>query len=114
MNAESCTVTLRESPSVAVVWVPSDSEVATHQQGFGADTDSQCDNVSSQHNSYGHLMLDAREEAASRLDQTVFGNSVRRLLENQAFEDRKRTSTQQEIPEAVWLQGLKFGSGEGI
>ncbi|MCH9032289.1 MAG: site-specific integrase [candidate division Zixibacteria bacterium] len=37
---------------------------------------------------YGHLMPNAEQEAASRLDQTVFGNSVRKLLENPGFEGK--------------------------
>ena len=60
---------------------------------------------------YGHLMPDAREEDASRLDQTVFGGFVRKLLENPVSEGNP---TQNKIPETVELQGLKFGSGEGI
>ena len=60
---------------------------------------------------YGHLMPNLENDAARRLDKTVFGNSVRKLLENQVSEGNP---TQTKIPEAVRLQGLEFGSGEGI
>ncbi|RKX23600.1 MAG: hypothetical protein DRP47_12575, partial [Candidatus Zixiibacteriota bacterium] len=35
---------------------------------------------------YGHLMLNLENDAARRLDKTVFGSFVRRLLENPAAE----------------------------
>lgn len=60
---------------------------------------------------YGHLMPNLENDAARRLDKTVFGNFVRKLLENPVSEG---FPSQKEIPEAVTLQGLKFGSGEGI
>ena len=60
---------------------------------------------------YGHLMPNLENDAARRLDKTVFGSFVRKLLENPVFEGNP---TQNKIPEAVGLQGLKVGSGEGI
>jgi len=60
---------------------------------------------------YGHLMPNLENDAARRLDKTVFGSFVRKLLENPVSEGNP---TQNKIPEAVGLQGLKFGSGEGI
>lgn len=60
---------------------------------------------------YGHLMPDLENDAARRLDKTVFGSFVRKLLENPVSEGKP---TQNKIPEAVRLQGLKFGSGERI
>ncbi|MFH1699216.1 MAG: site-specific integrase [Candidatus Zixiibacteriota bacterium] len=60
---------------------------------------------------YGHLMPNLENGAARRLDKTVFGSFVRKLLENPVSEGNP---TQNKIPEAVKLQGLKFGSGEGI
>ena len=60
---------------------------------------------------YGHLMPNLENDAARRLDKTVFGSFVRKLLENPVSEG---FPTQNKIPEAVGLQGLKVGSGEGI
>jgi len=60
---------------------------------------------------YGHLMPNLENDAARRLDKTVFGSFVRKLLENPVSEGNP---TQNKIPEVVELQGLKFGSGEGI
>jgi hypothetical protein len=45
------------------------------------------------------------------LDKTVFGNFVRKLLENPVSEGN---SPKIRTPEVVELQGLKLGSGEGI
>ncbi|MCP4702967.1 MAG: hypothetical protein GY865_00025 [candidate division Zixibacteria bacterium] len=60
---------------------------------------------------YGHLMPNLKNDAARRLDKTVFGGFVRKLLENPESEGN---SPQKETPEVVRLQELKFGSGEGI
>lgn len=60
---------------------------------------------------YGHLMPNLDNDAARRLDKTVFGNFVRKLLENPVSEGNP---TKKEIPEVVKLKGLKIGSGEGI
>jgi len=60
---------------------------------------------------YGHLMPNLENDAARRLDKTVFGSFVRKLLENPVSEDY---SPKRETPEVVRLQELKFGSGEGI
>jgi len=60
---------------------------------------------------YGHLMPNLENDAARRLDKTVFGSFVRKLLENPVFEGNP---TPKEIPEVVELQGLKFGSGGRI
>ncbi len=60
---------------------------------------------------YGHLFPGTHKEAARRLDQTVFGNSVRRLLEEPANQD---STVYNEAPEGVALQGLRFGSGGRI
>ncbi|MEW6410912.1 MAG: site-specific integrase [Candidatus Zixiibacteriota bacterium] len=60
---------------------------------------------------YGHLMPNLENDAARRLDKTVFGNFVRKLLENPVSEGtpaKKRTS------EVIDIQRLKLGSGEGI
>ncbi len=60
---------------------------------------------------YGHLMPNLENDAARRLDKTVFGSFVRKLLENPKSEGNP---TQKEIPEVIELQGLKFGSGDRI
>ncbi len=60
---------------------------------------------------YGHLIPNLENDAARRLDKTVFGSFVRKLLENPVSEGNP---TQKEIPEAVGLQGLRFGSGGRI
>ncbi len=60
---------------------------------------------------YGHLMPNLENDAARRLDKTVFGNSVRRLLENPVFEGNP---TQKETPEVFGLQEIEFGSGGRI
>jgi len=60
---------------------------------------------------YGHLMPNLENDAARRLDKTVFGSFVRKLLENPVSEG---TSPKKETPEVIELQELKFGSGEGI
>lgn len=60
---------------------------------------------------YGHLMPNLENDAARRLDKTVFGHFVRKLLENPVSEGnpaKKRT------PEVIDIQRLKLGSGEGI
>ncbi|MFH1891482.1 MAG: site-specific integrase [Candidatus Zixiibacteriota bacterium] len=60
---------------------------------------------------YGHLMPSLENDAARRLDKTVFGNFVRKLLENpvsEGFSPKKKT------PEVVELQELKLGSGGRI
>ncbi len=49
--------------------------------------------------------------AARRLDKTVFGSFVRKLLENPVSEGK---NPQKETPEVVELQEFKVGSGEGI
>jgi len=60
---------------------------------------------------YGHLMPNLENDAARRLDKTVFGNFVRKLLENPVSEG---FSPKNETPEVVELQGLKLGSGGRI
>jgi len=60
---------------------------------------------------YGHLFPGTHKEAARRLDQTIFGNSVRRLLEEPANQD---SGVYDKAPEGIELQGLKFGSGGRI
>ncbi len=60
---------------------------------------------------YGHLMPNLDNDAARRLDKTVFGNFVRKLLENPVFEGNP---AKKETPEVVELQELKFGSGDRI
>ena len=60
---------------------------------------------------YGHLMPNLENDAARRLDKTVFGSFVRKLLENPVSEGN---SPKKETPEVVELQGLKLGGGERI
>jgi len=60
---------------------------------------------------YGHLMPNLDNDAARRLDKTVFGNFVRKLLENPVSEGNP---SKKETPEVVQLQELKFGSGGRI
>ncbi len=60
---------------------------------------------------YGHLMPNLENDAARRLDKTVFGNFVRKLLENPVSEGN---SPKMRTPEVVELQGLKLGSGGRI
>ncbi|MEA3297452.1 MAG: hypothetical protein U9R56_06265 [candidate division Zixibacteria bacterium] len=56
-------------------------------------------------------MPNLENDAARRLDKTVFGSFVRKLLENPVSEGKP---TQEKIPEAVGFQGLKFGGGGRI
>ncbi|MBD3219588.1 MAG: tyrosine-type recombinase/integrase, partial [candidate division Zixibacteria bacterium] len=60
---------------------------------------------------YGHLMPNLDNDAARRLDKTVFGKSVRKLLENPVFEGN---SAKNETSEVLQPQRLKFGSGGWI
>jgi len=68
---------------------------------------------------YGHLMPNLENDAARRLDKTVFGTEakelsntfVRKLLENPVSEGNP---TKIETPEVIELQGLKLGSGGRI
>jgi hypothetical protein len=60
---------------------------------------------------YGHIMPNLENDAARRLDKTVFGNFVRKLLENPVSEGFSQKS---KTPEVVELQELKFGSGGWI
>ncbi len=60
---------------------------------------------------YGHLMPNLEYGAAKRLENAVFGNSVRKLLENPESEGN---TLKAETPEVVRLQELKFGSGDRI
>jgi len=60
---------------------------------------------------YGHLMPNLENDAARRLDKTVFGSFVRKLLENPVSEGN---SPKNKTPEVVKLQELKFGSGGRI
>lgn len=60
---------------------------------------------------YGHLMPNLENDAARRLEKTVFGNFVRKLLENPVSEGFPR---KKETPEVVEPQGPKFGSGGRI
>lgn len=60
---------------------------------------------------YGHLMPNLENDAARRLDKTVFGSFVRKLLENPVSEGK---SPKNETPEVVGLQGPILGSGGRI
>ncbi len=60
---------------------------------------------------YGHLMPNLENDAARRLDKTVFGSFVRKLLENPATEG---CSIKEKAPETITFQGLRFGGGERI
>lgn len=60
---------------------------------------------------YGHLMPNLENDAAQRLDKTVFGSFVRKLLENPVSEGN---SPKKETPEVVELQEFKIGGGERI
>ena len=60
---------------------------------------------------YGHLMPNLENDAARRLDKTVFGSFVRKLLENPVS---KGFPLNKQTPEVVKLQGLKLGSGGRI
>jgi site-specific recombinase XerC len=60
---------------------------------------------------YGHLMPNLENNAARRLDETVFGNFVRKLLENPVFEGNP---VKKETPEVIEPQELSIGSGAGI
>lgn len=60
---------------------------------------------------YGHLMPNLENNAARRLDETVFGNFVRKLLENPVFEGNP---AKKETPEVVEPQELSIGSGARI
>ena len=60
---------------------------------------------------YGHLMPNLENDAARRLDKTVFGDFVRKLLENPVSEG---FTCKNETPKVVELQGLKLGSGGRI
>jgi integrase len=60
---------------------------------------------------YGHLMPNLENDAARRLDKTVFGIFVRKLLENPVSEG---FSPKKETPEVVKLQEFKVGSGGWI
>ena len=56
-------------------------------------------------------MPNLENDAARRLDKTVFGSFVRKLLENPVSEGNP---SKKETPEVVKLQELKFGSGGRI
>ncbi len=60
---------------------------------------------------YGHLMSGGATEAADRLDRTVFGSFVRKLLENPVSEGVPQKN---ELPEVFPLHGVEFGSGGRI
>lgn len=60
---------------------------------------------------YGHLMPSRQNGAAHRLDQTVFGNSVRKLLENPVSEG---IPTKGETSEAQEPQRLNLVAGAGF
>jgi len=68
---------------------------------------------------YGHLMPNLENDAARRLDKTVFGTEakelsntfVRKLLENPVSEGNPAKN---KTPEVIELQGLKLGSGGRI
>jgi hypothetical protein len=53
-------------------------------------------------------MPNLENDAARRLDKTVFGSFVRKLLENPVFEGQ---APKEEIPEVVKLQGLSLVAG---
>lgn len=57
---------------------------------------------------YGHLMPNFQTNVGQRLDQTVFGNSVRKLLEIPVSEGNP---TKNKTPEVIELQEFKLGSG---
>jgi hypothetical protein len=59
---------------------------------------------------YRHLMPNLENDAARRLDKTVFGNFVRKLLENPVSEGN---SAKIRTPEVVELQGLKLNLVSG-
>ncbi len=56
-------------------------------------------------------MPNLENDAARRLDKTVFGNFVRKLLENPVSEG---IPAKIKTPEVIELQGLKLGSGGWI
>lgn len=60
---------------------------------------------------YGHLMPNLENDAARRLDKTVFGNFVRKLLENPASDG---LTPEKKAPEVVTFRELKLGSGGRI
>ena len=60
---------------------------------------------------YGHLMPNLENDAARRLDETVFGASVRKLLENPANEE---TPVHEKAPEVLKLQRLDLVAGGGF
>ncbi len=60
---------------------------------------------------YGHLFPGTQKEAAERLDQTVFGNSVSKLLANASFEESPR---KKEPSEAVITQRVNLVAGAGF
>jgi hypothetical protein len=60
---------------------------------------------------YGHLIARTQKKLAERLDKTVFGNSVGKLLANPISEGNP---AKKEIPKVIKLQGFKFGSGDRI
>ncbi|MCP4632157.1 MAG: site-specific integrase [candidate division Zixibacteria bacterium] len=57
---------------------------------------------------YGHLMPNAHNEAAEKLDQTVFGNFVRKLLENPT---QRGLPQKQEAPKLMYFRDLKYSGG---
>ncbi len=60
---------------------------------------------------YGHVFPGTQNQAAERLDFSVFGNSVRKLLENTVSE---ANPPKKETSEVVNLQRFKFGGGGRI
>jgi len=60
---------------------------------------------------YGHIFPGTQKEAADRLDETVFGNSVSKLLANPVFEANPQKN---ETSEVVIPQRFGIGSGGRI
>lgn len=60
---------------------------------------------------YGHLLPGTQKESAERLDKTVFGNSVSKLLAKPVFDEK---SPKKETSEVATIQRLKIGGGGRI
>jgi len=60
---------------------------------------------------YGHIFPGTQKEAADRLDETVFGNSVSKLLANPAFEANPQKT---KPPKLLSLRGLDLVAGAGF
>jgi hypothetical protein len=60
---------------------------------------------------YGHLLPDAQKDAGERLDRTVFGDFVRKLLEKPAFEGTQPNNVASEV---IQPQRLNLVAGGGF